>query len=108
MNAQRGVALVTALLIVSLASIIAVSMAQRMQLDIRRTGNLLAVERGYQYARGLELWAIEALRLDGAASTGSTRTAPTSATARKTTATAVVSRRIAPPTPRLWISPSCA
>ncbi|MEM6573827.1 MAG: type II secretion system minor pseudopilin GspK [Pseudomonadota bacterium] len=70
MNGQRGVALVTALLIVSLASIIAVSMVQRMQLDIRRTGNLLAVERGYQYARGLELWAIEALRLDAQESAG--------------------------------------
>ncbi len=61
---QQGVALVTALLVVALATTLAVSMAHHMQMDIRRTGNLLATERGYQYARGLELWAIAALELD--------------------------------------------
>lgn len=70
-------ALVTALLIVALATIIATGMAQRMQLDIRRTGNLLSTERGYQYARGLELWAIAALELDAEESLGrDSRTEP--------------------------------
>ncbi len=69
-HSQRGVALVTALLVVALASIVAVSMAHRMQMDIRRTGNLLATERGYQYARGLELWALAALELDARESAG--------------------------------------
>ncbi|MFK7955887.1 MAG: type II secretion system minor pseudopilin GspK [Lysobacterales bacterium] len=63
-------ALITALLVVALATILAVSMAHHMQMDIRRTGNLLATERGYQYARGLELWAIAALELDAQESAG--------------------------------------
>ncbi len=61
---ERGAALITALLIVALATMTATAMAYRMQLDIRRAGNLDALERGYQYARGLEAWALAALRED--------------------------------------------
>ena len=42
---QRGVALVTALLVVSLATVAAVAMATRFQIDLRRTGNLLNGEQ---------------------------------------------------------------
>ncbi len=69
-SAQRGVALITALLIVALATLAATAMAYRMQLDIRRAGNLAALERAHQYARGLEAWALNALREDARESAG--------------------------------------
>ena len=61
---QRGVALVTALLVVSLATVAAVSMATRLQVDIRRTGNLLNGEQAYAYALAAESWAYVILRRD--------------------------------------------
>jgi general secretion pathway protein K len=61
---QRGVALVTALLVVSLATIVAVAMATRLQVDVRRTGNLLHGEQAYAYALAAESWAEVILRRD--------------------------------------------
>lgn len=55
---QRGVALVTALLVVSLATMAAVSMATRQHVDVRRTGNLLHGEQAYAYALAAESWAL--------------------------------------------------
>ena len=55
---QRGVALVTALLVVSLATMAAVSMATRQHVDVRRTGNLLHGEQAYAYAMAAESWAL--------------------------------------------------
>ena len=54
---QSGVALITALLVVALATVAAVGMAARQQLDIRRTGNLLHSEQAYTYLLGAESWA---------------------------------------------------
>jgi general secretion pathway protein K len=54
---QRGVALVTALLVVSLATVAAVAMATRLHVDVRRTGNLLHGEQAYAYALAAESWA---------------------------------------------------
>ncbi|MGH8504244.1 MAG: type II secretion system minor pseudopilin GspK [Gammaproteobacteria bacterium] len=54
---QRGVALVTALLIVSLATVTAVSFAMQQQFDIRRTGNLIDGDQAWEYAKGAEDWA---------------------------------------------------
>lgn len=54
---QRGVALITALLVVALATITAVAMASRQQLDVRRTGNLLQGDQAYAYALAVESWA---------------------------------------------------
>jgi len=54
---QHGVALITALLVVALATVAAVGMASRQQLDIRRTGNLLHSEQAYAYLLGAESWA---------------------------------------------------
>lgn len=56
-HSQAGVALITALLIVSLATITAVSMASRQQLEIRRTANLLFADQAYLFAVGGEKWA---------------------------------------------------
>jgi general secretion pathway protein K len=61
---QRGVALVTALLVVSLATIAAVAMATRLQVDVRRTGNLLHGEQAYAYALAAESWAEVILQRD--------------------------------------------
>jgi len=63
-NRQKGVALVTALLVVSLATVAAVAMAARFQVDLRRTGNLLNGEQAYAYAVAAESWAYVILRRD--------------------------------------------
>ena len=57
MVGQRGVALVTALLVVSLATMAAVSMVTHQHVDVRRTGNLLHGEQAYAYALAAESWA---------------------------------------------------
>src|SRR5687768_3499520 len=67
MNSPRkaqGVALVTALLIVALASVAAVSLATQQQLDIRLTGNLIDGDQAWAYARGAEGWVEIILRRD--------------------------------------------
>jgi general secretion pathway protein K len=51
---QKGVALITALLIVALATIISVRIATHLQLDVRRTGNMLASEQAFQYVMAAE------------------------------------------------------
>lgn len=61
---QRGVALITALLVVALATTAAVSMVTRQQLDMRRTGNLLHSEQAWMYALGAESWAKAVLARD--------------------------------------------
>ena len=63
---QQGVALVTALLVVALATVAAVAMATRFQVDMRRTGNLLNGEQAYAYAMAAESWAYVILRRDRA------------------------------------------
>ncbi len=61
---QRGVALITALLVTTLATIAAVSMANRQQLDIRRTGNVLNADQAWAYAEGVEDWSRVILQRD--------------------------------------------
>ena len=55
---QRGVALITALLVVSLATVAAVAMAMHQHVDVRRTANLLHGEQAYAYALAAESWAL--------------------------------------------------
>ncbi len=61
---QQGVALITALLVVAMATVAAVAMATRQQLDIRRTGSLLHGEQAYSYVLGAESWAQVVLARD--------------------------------------------
>ncbi len=61
---SRGVALITALLIVALAITAAVTMVSRQQLDIRRTGNLLQMEQSYLYVQWAEDFSAHILRDD--------------------------------------------
>ena len=64
LSAQRGVALVTALLVVSVVTVAAVAMATRQHIDVRRTGNLIHGEQAYEYALAAESWARVVLRRD--------------------------------------------
>lgn len=63
-NRQRGVALITAMLVVALATTAAVAMVSRQQYDIRRTGNLLQAEQAFLYVQGIEDWAGKILQRD--------------------------------------------
>ena len=62
--AQRGVALITALLVIALVTAAAVAMASRQQLDIRRTANILQRDQAYVYAEGAEIMARAVLAKD--------------------------------------------
>lgn len=61
---SRGVALITALLVTAIATVVAVGMAARQQLDIRRAGNLFEGDQAYLYALGIENWAQGVLATD--------------------------------------------
>jgi general secretion pathway protein K len=61
---QRGVALLTALAVVALASIAATYMLTSQQLQIRRSGNQLLQEQAWQYALGAEDWVKTILSQD--------------------------------------------
>jgi general secretion pathway protein K len=61
---QRGVALITAVLIVALATILAINVSFRDMVDQRRTSNLFALDQGFEVALGAEAWAADILRKD--------------------------------------------
>lgn len=61
---EKGVALITVMLILSLATILAVSMSSRQQLDIHRSANIINFEQSYQYILGAEIWAEQFLKRD--------------------------------------------
>lgn len=54
---ERGVALITAIVIVSIASIAAVAMTHELQLNIRRSSNIFAADQGYLFTLGSEAWS---------------------------------------------------
>jgi len=60
----RGVALIIALVVVALATVIATRIGAQGALDQRRAASLLAQEQAFQVALGAEAWAIEILRED--------------------------------------------
>ena len=61
---QRGVALIVAVLIAALATMLAASVSFKGYMDQRRTGNALAMDQGFEVALGGEAWAADALRRD--------------------------------------------
>jgi len=61
---QSGVALITALLVVSIAVVIASALVDQLFLDIRRTENLVQGDQAYCYAEGLEEFVKIALQAD--------------------------------------------
>ena len=66
MRHQRGVALITVLLVVALVTVICAALLLRQQLAIRSTGNQLLVRQAQYYAEGGELLAQALLRRDQA------------------------------------------
>ena len=54
---ERGVALITAVLVVAIAAIIATSMMSRQNFDTRRTANIIHWDQAAAYALGAEQWA---------------------------------------------------
>lgn len=65
---QRGVALITAVLIVALATILAVNVGFNGFMDQRRALTRYAMDQGFQVAVGAEAWAADTLRRDGSQS----------------------------------------
>jgi general secretion pathway protein K len=61
---QSGVALITALLITAIATVAAVAMASRQNLEVRRTTNVMEFDQAYLFALGVESWAKQALVRD--------------------------------------------
>lgn len=63
-RSQRGVALLTAMLVVALATIAAVAMTREQGLAMRRAENLRNAEQAWQFALGLEAYARRRLHED--------------------------------------------
>ncbi len=61
---QRGIALITAIVLVAIATVLAVHVGTRAALDLRRTAGLVALDQGWHVALGAEAWAAEVLRDD--------------------------------------------
>jgi len=61
---QRGVALIMAIVLVALATVLAVHIGTRAALDLRRTAGLVALDQGWHVALGAEAWAAEVLHDD--------------------------------------------
>jgi general secretion pathway protein K len=64
---QRGTALITAMLVVALATAVAASLTWELFLDQRRAFGRLAVDQGLMYSLGAEAWAKTILREDAQA-----------------------------------------
>lgn len=58
-DSQRGSALLIALVVAALAAVIALTMIERGQGNMARTQALMDTERAYQYARGMEILAVD-------------------------------------------------
>ncbi len=61
---QRGVALITVMLVFVLIAVIATQMLRRSQLDVRSVGNLIETRQAYYYALGGEAYARQLLAKD--------------------------------------------
>lgn len=63
-RSQRGVAVLTAMLVVAIGTIIAVNLMWQATLDLRRTESALAADQGLMFMQGAEAWAADILRQD--------------------------------------------
>lgn len=61
---QRGIAAVTALLVVAIATVLAAELAWELHVDIQRTESMLLRNQAIQFALGAELMAADGLRKD--------------------------------------------
>ena len=63
---QHGVALIMAVLIVALATILAIDVGFKAFLDQRRAATSFAMEQAFEVGQGAEAWAADILKEDGA------------------------------------------
>jgi len=63
-GSQRGVALITAVLMVALATMLAVEVGFRGFMDQRRVSTILALDQSFEIALGAEAWAADFLKQD--------------------------------------------
>ncbi|GAB6142002.1 type II secretion system minor pseudopilin GspK [Methylosoma difficile] len=63
---QQGIALITVLLVLAIATVVLVSMSTSRQLDIRRTDNLMTAAQAFEQVYNVETWAKNVLQADGA------------------------------------------
>lgn len=68
---QRGVALITVMLVFVLVAVIATQMLRRSQLNLRSVGNLIETRQAYYYALAGEAYARQVLAKDAMSSRGS-------------------------------------
>ncbi|MCG8435243.1 MAG: type II secretion system protein GspK, partial [Gammaproteobacteria bacterium] len=61
---QTGVALITALVIIALGSVLATNIVWDTHIDQRRASNLLSADQALQYALGAEDWVSHIMRRD--------------------------------------------
>ena len=61
---QRGIALITVMLVLAVVTVSLVSMSSDRQMDIRRTENQLRSSQAWEYVHGLEAWAENQLNVD--------------------------------------------
>ncbi len=61
---QQGVAIITALLIVTIAATVSITISTRLQLDVRRTSNMIAQDQAGFYLVAAEAWSQRILRQD--------------------------------------------
>jgi general secretion pathway protein K len=69
---QRGIALITALVVVAIATGMAAAIIWRTGLDTRRTATLVQGDQATEYALGAEAWAEQILARDGRKNPGIT------------------------------------
>lgn len=63
-SSERGIALITVMLVLAVVTVALVSMSSNRQMDIRRTENQLRAIQAWEYVHGLEAWAEGRLRAD--------------------------------------------
>ena len=61
---QKGAALIAAVLVVALATVLIAAMLDRSEATLARTRNLQRAEQGWELMRGVEAWAGEILKKD--------------------------------------------
>lgn len=70
MKRTRGVALIIALLMVAIGTLVIAALIDQNQMAVARTRNMLREQQAFAYARGLEDYAFEVLRRDEASGDG--------------------------------------
>lgn len=67
LHSQKGIALITVMLVLAVVTVALVSMSSDRQMDIRRTENQLRSTQAWEYVYGLEAWCANQLKLDAEA-----------------------------------------